>query len=147
VVVARQRHGRDSVCTTGLLLEGIDCRAPVRTWRPLTAGKQQSCFLFDIDVAQGSPIAKEALVRITALYRIEASIRGKPPGKRKSVRQELAAALIDDHEVWPDAQLTQIFSTPALAGAIRYGLTHLKQLRPYLHGAASASMTMSLNVA
>jgi transposase len=31
-----------------MLLEGIDWRAPVRTWRPLKAGQQHSCLLFDI---------------------------------------------------------------------------------------------------
>ncbi len=87
---------------------------------------------FDIHVAQGSGIAKEALERIAALYQIEASIRGKPPDERKSVRQELAASLIDDLEVWLHAQLTQISGKSALAGAIRYGLTRLKRLRPYL---------------
>jgi len=87
---------------------------------------------FDIHVAQGSGIAKEALERIAALYRIEASIRGKPPDERKSVRQDLAASLIDDLETWLHAQLTQISGKSALAGAIRYGLTRLKRLRPYL---------------
>jgi transposase len=87
---------------------------------------------FDIHVAQGSGIAKEALERIAALYRIEASIRGKPPDERKSVRQDLAASLIDDLEAWLQAQLTQISGKSALAGAIRYGLTRLKRLRPYL---------------
>jgi hypothetical protein len=38
---------------------------------------------FDIHAAHGSGIAKEALERITALYRIEASIRGKPPDERQ----------------------------------------------------------------
>ncbi len=63
---------------------------------------------------------------------MEASIRGKPPDQRKSVRQEQAAPLIDDLETWLHAQLTQISGKSALAGAIRYGLTRLKRLRPYL---------------
>jgi len=83
-------------------------------------------------VAQGSGIAKEALERIAALYQIEAFIRGKPPDERKSVRQEIATSLIDDLEVWLHAQLTQISIKSALAGAIRYGLTRFKRLRPYL---------------
>jgi transposase len=87
---------------------------------------------FDIHVAQGSGIAKEALERIAALYRIEASIRGKPPDDRKSVTQEIAATLADDLEAWLHSQLTQISGKSALAGAIRYGLTRLKRLRPYL---------------
>ncbi len=82
--------------------------------------------------ADGSGIAKEALERIAALYQIESSVRGKPPDERKSVRQEIAVSLIDDLEVWLHAQLTQISSKSVLAGAIRYGLTRLKRLRPYL---------------
>ena len=87
---------------------------------------------FDIHAAQGSGIAKEALERIAELYAIEANIRGDPPARRRSVRQEYAAPLIDDLEEWLHAQLTQISGKSALAGAIRYGLTRLKRLRPYL---------------
>jgi hypothetical protein len=60
------------------------------------------------------------------------AIRDKPPDERKSVKQDLAASLIDDLEAWLHAQLTQISDKSALAGAIRYGLTRLKRLRPYL---------------
>jgi transposase len=87
---------------------------------------------FDIHVAQGSGIAREALERIAELYRIEANIRGDPPDKRRSVRQEHAAPLIADLEAWLHSQLIQISGKSALAGAIRYGLTRLKRLRPYL---------------
>jgi len=75
---------------------------------------------------------QEALERIAELYRIEASIRGDPPDRRRSVRQEHAAPLIDELEAWLHSQLTQISGKSALAGAIRYGLTRLKRLRPYL---------------
>lgn len=77
-------------------------------------------------------IAKEALERIAALYQIEASIRGDPLEQRKAIRQEQAVPLIDDLETWLHAQLTQISGKSSLAGAIRYGLTRLKRLRPYL---------------
>jgi hypothetical protein len=86
---------------------------------------------FDIHAAQGSSIAEEALERIAALYRIEATIRGEPPDERRSVRQEHAIPLIDDLETWLHAQLTQISGKSALAGAIRYGLTRLKRLKPF----------------
>ena len=70
--------------------------------------------------------------RIAALYQIEASIRGDPPDRRRSVRQENAAPLIDDLEAWLHSQLTLISDKSALAGASRYGLTRLKRLRSYL---------------
>jgi hypothetical protein len=87
---------------------------------------------FDIHAAQGSGIAKEALERIAELYRTEATIRGDPPDRRKAARQEHATPCIDDLEAWLHAQLTQISGKSALAVAIRYGLTRLKRLRPYL---------------
>jgi len=55
---------------------------------------------FDIHTAQGSGIAKEALERIADLYRIEATIRGDPPDKRRAARQKHATPLIDDLEAW-----------------------------------------------
>ncbi|MES0404102.1 MAG: IS66 family transposase, partial [Hyphomicrobium sp.] len=87
---------------------------------------------FDIHTAQGSGIAKEALERIAELYTIEASIRGDPPDKRRAARQKHATPLIDDLEAWLQAQLTQISGKSVLASAIRYGVTRLKRLRPYL---------------
>jgi len=41
-----------------------------------------------------APVAKEALDRIAALYRIEDSIRGRPPNQR--LRQEHTAPLMAD---------------------------------------------------
>jgi len=64
---------------------------------------------------------------------IEAAIRGDPPDKRKSVRQEHAALLIDDIVEWLHAQLTQTLGKSALVSAIRYGLARLIRLRPYLN--------------
>ncbi len=75
---------------------------------------------FDIHKAQGSGVAKEALERIAELYQIEASIRGDPPDRRRSVRQELSWPLIDVLEEWLHSQLTQISGKSALAGAGHY---------------------------
>ena len=88
--------------------------------------------LFDIHAANGSNIAKEPLERIAALCRIEASIYGKSPDERRSIKQEPAASLIDNLEARLHSQLTQISGKSALTGAIRYGLTRLRRLWPYL---------------
>lgn len=87
---------------------------------------------FDIHLAQGSGIAKEALERIAELYQIEETIKGKPPGERQRVRHEQAAPRLDSLEQWLRTQLTRISGKSALADAIRYGLTRLQRLRPYL---------------
>ena len=49
---------------------------------------------FDVHAANASPIAKEALDRIAALYAIEAHIRGKPPDERRRYRRNIHAPLI-----------------------------------------------------
>ena len=44
--------------------------------------------VFDVQAANDSPTANEALDRIGALYGIEAGIRGKPPDGRQQSREE-----------------------------------------------------------
>jgi transposase len=75
----------------------------------------------DIHKAQGSAIAEEAIKRIAKLYGVEKEVRGQPPDQRVKARQS--------------AQLTRISGKSPLAGAIRYALTRMKKLRPWLdHG-------------
>ncbi|MCP4933502.1 MAG: IS66 family transposase, partial [bacterium] len=47
-------------------------------------------------------------------------------------RQEKARPIFDDLEAWLHIQLTKISGKTPLAGAIRYALTRMKRLRPYL---------------
>lgn len=89
----------------------------------------------DVFKSQGSGIAEEAIKRIAALYGIEKEVRGQPPEARAAIRQEKAKPLLDDLEDWLGAQLPKISGKSELAKAIRYGLTRMKKLRPYLdHG-------------
>jgi hypothetical protein len=89
----------------------------------------------DVHKAQGSAIADEAIKRIAGLYGVEKSARGSPPDERQTKRQAEARPVFDDLEVWLDAQLPNISGKSPLAGAIRYALTRMKRLRPYLdHG-------------
>jgi hypothetical protein len=41
----------------------------------------------DLEQEHASPVAREALQRIGALYGIEEQIRGKPPDERRAVRR------------------------------------------------------------
>jgi transposase len=50
---------------------------------------------YDLEQAHASPVAREALVRIRALYGIEETIRGKPPDERRAVRQAQSKPLLD----------------------------------------------------
>ena len=89
----------------------------------------------DVHRSQGSPIAEEAIRRIAQLYAVEKEARGSPPDRRVEIRQAKAAQIFDDLEVWLAMQLTRISGKSPLAGAIRYGLTRMNRLRPYLeHG-------------
>jgi transposase len=90
---------------------------------------------FDVHASQGSAIAAEALQRIAALYAIETEARGQPPDRRAEIRQGRSALLFDDLEASLKAQLPKISGKSPLAAAIRYALSRLPRLRPYLqHG-------------
>ncbi len=90
---------------------------------------------FDVHAAQGSAIAAEALERIAALYAIEKEARGQPPDRRVAIRRARAAPRINELERWLQTQLPRISAKTPLAAAIRYALTRLKRLRPYIeHG-------------
>ncbi len=86
----------------------------------------------DVHKSQGSAIAEEAIKRIADLYGIEKLVRGQPPDERAKIRQEKARPKFDDLEARLHAQLPRISSKTPLAGAIRYALTRMKRLRPYL---------------
>ena len=89
----------------------------------------------DIFEAQGSAIAGDAIKRIAQLYKIEKQVRGSPPCKRVAMRQEHSKDILDDLESWLSKQLTHISGKSPLAGAIRYALTRIPKVRPYLeHG-------------
>jgi hypothetical protein len=57
------------------------------------------------------------------------------PDARLRLRQARAKPIFDDLEAWLHAQLPKISGKSELAKAIRYALTRMKRLRPYLdHG-------------
>ena len=89
----------------------------------------------DIHRSQGSPIADEAIGRIAQLYAVEKEARGSPPDRRAELRRAYAAPVFDDLERWLAMQLTTISGKSPLASAIRYAVTRMERLRPYLdHG-------------
>jgi transposase len=89
----------------------------------------------DVHKAQGSTIAEEAIRRIAQLYVIENEVRGSPPDRRVEIRQARARQIFDDLEDWLGSQLATISGKSPLAAAIRYALSRMPRLRPYLdHG-------------
>jgi len=55
-----------------------------------------------------------------------------PPDRRVELRQARAAPVFDDLELWLAMQLTRISGKSPLAAAIRYALTQMERLHPYL---------------
>lgn len=89
----------------------------------------------DVHKAQGSAIAEDTIRRIADLYAVEKEARGSPPDRRVEIRQAKAKPIFDDLGTWLHAQLPSISGKSPLAAAIRYALTRLPRLRPYLdHG-------------
>ena len=86
---------------------------------------------YDIHVADASPIAREALDRIAALYAIETEIKGKTPSARRAVRTARAGPLLDAFHLWLRTTLTQVSSKSALGLAIRYALARWVALTRY----------------
>jgi len=85
----------------------------------------------DLYEAHASPIAKEALERIAALYGIEKEIRGRPPDERKQVRQERARPLLEDLKHWFKECLTKLSKKSDVTVAIHYALGRWTPLLRY----------------
>lgn len=76
----------------------------------------------DLWKTTGSPIAKEALDQIGALYDIERDIAGKSAEMRRQVRQNHSRPRVDEFRIWCEAQLLRIPGKGDLAKAMRYAL-------------------------
>ena len=78
---------------------------------------------YEIQAASPAPIAAEALVRIGALYAIEADIRGCSAEQRQRVRFSRSKPLVDALKPWFESQLATVSGKSTTAEAIRYALT------------------------
>jgi len=86
---------------------------------------------YDLEQAQASPLAGEALKRIAALYAIEDEIRGRPPEERRQARQTRARPLLQSLHDWFEAALTKLSRKSETMAAIRYALTLWTALTRY----------------
>jgi transposase len=87
---------------------------------------------YDLEQAHASPVAREALVRIGALYRIEEQIRGRPPEQRREVRQAQVQPLLDSLRQWFEATLSKLSRKSETTTAIRYALSRWDALTRYI---------------
>jgi transposase len=86
---------------------------------------------YDLWDANRSPVAKEALDRIQALYAIEGAVRGKLPAERLAVRQRDAVPLLASLESWMRATLATVSAKSELAAAFNYSLKRWVALTRY----------------
>jgi len=86
---------------------------------------------YDLEQAHSSPMAREALERIAALYAIEGEIRGRPPEERRQVRQTRARPLLQSLHDWFTVSLTRLSRKSDTTAAIRYALTLWPALTRY----------------
>jgi transposase len=87
---------------------------------------------YDLEQAHASPVAREALVRIGALYGIEETIRGKPPDERRAVRQAQSKPLLDSLRQWFEATLSKLSRKSDTTVAVRYALSRWDALVRYI---------------
>ena len=85
----------------------------------------------DLYEAHASPIAKEALERIAALYGIEKEIRGRPPDERREIRNARARPLLDSLQAWFKATLPKLSKKSEVTVAIHYALGRWSPLMRY----------------
>jgi hypothetical protein len=87
---------------------------------------------YDIQVANGSSTAAEAVKRIGALYDIEREVRGKPAEVRTEIRQARARPLLDELHRWLNKTLAGLPRKSDTAFAIRYALSRWRALSRYI---------------
>ena len=73
-------------------------------------------------VSDKSPLAAESLVRVRALYTIEAEIRGHPADHRRAVRQERSRPIVEALHGWLHEQVTRVSGASDLVRAMRYAI-------------------------
>jgi transposase len=88
---------------------------------------------YDLEQAHSSPVAREELQRIGALYGVEEEIRGKPPDQRRAVRQTQSKPLLDSLRQWFEATLSKLSRKSETTAAIRYALSRWDALTRYIN--------------
>ena len=88
--------------------------------------------LFKLTENSTATIAKEGLKQITALYRIEAQIRGLSAPERLAVRKAKSAPLVADFKIWLDQARLQVSAKPPTGEALKDIAKYWGGLIPFL---------------
>jgi transposase len=86
---------------------------------------------YELEQAHASPIAAEALERISHLYAIESEIRGRPPDERRQFRQARARPVLDSLREWLESCLAKLSRKSDTTAAVRYTLSLWEALVRY----------------
>jgi transposase len=86
---------------------------------------------YELHAARPNALNTEALERIGALYRIEETIRGKPPDERRAYRHEHARPLLDGFHAWLTTILETLSRKSDTSRAILYALNRWEALTRY----------------
>ena len=85
----------------------------------------------DLQAAHKSPVAAEAIERITGLYAIESEIRGRSPEERREIRNLRSRPLLDSLKQWLEETLGKLSRKSDIALAVRYALGRWEALMRY----------------
>jgi hypothetical protein len=86
---------------------------------------------YELHAARPNALNTEALERIGALYKVEESIRCKPPDERRAYRQAHAQPLLDQLHAWLAATLETLSRKSDTSRAILYALNRWEALTRY----------------
>jgi transposase len=86
---------------------------------------------YELHAARPNASNTEALERIGALYKLEESIRGKPPDERRAYRQVHARPLLDQLHTWLSTTLETLSRKSDTSRAILYALNRWAALTRY----------------
>ncbi len=85
------------------------------------------------ELHDSSPIAREGLAQIAALYKIEAEIRGKSPARRLAVRQARSVPIVEQFGIWLERQRARTSKKARLGEALTYIANQWDGLQVFLH--------------
>jgi hypothetical protein len=146
----KKKHTSDAVCDifrgfSGYILADAHCiydalfRGDARLSPEDKPPNEVGCWshgrrhFWEAAIATKEPVAREALLRIRALFKLEDGWASLPPEQRLAKRRLLAGPLLDDFFAWAKAQYARVKEARGLvASAFGYALRQEAALRRFL---------------
>jgi transposase len=129
----KEAHVRQHLQATSGILQADAYKGYAKLYAAATDGsvrfREAACWahlrrdFHDLWVSAKSPVAREALDRIGALYDIESRIAGQSADTRLAARQAHSKPKVEAFRAWAEQQLARIPAKGDLANAFRYALT------------------------